>query len=70
VGIAKPVDAYANCFVRRNRPSRNLDADAAAPPHVPPAAPASVTPSRLRLHNLLKPDTSHEPITPDPEPKP
>ncbi len=28
---AKPVDAYANCFVRRDRASRNLDAGADAP---------------------------------------
>jgi len=32
---ATPVDAYANCFVRRNRPTLNLD------PDTPPAAPRS-----------------------------
>ena len=31
VARATPVDAYANCFVRRNRPSRNLEVDAKAP---------------------------------------
>lgn len=66
VGIAKPVDAYANCFVRRNRPSRNFDTDALAPP-APASSTASstagstaskaapVAPSALRLHTLVKP---------------
>jgi transposase InsO family protein len=40
---ATPLDAYANCFVRRNRPTQNLDADAA------PGAPRS---SRLALRDL------------------
>ena len=31
IAHAKPVDAYANCFVRRDRASRNLDAGADAP---------------------------------------
>jgi putative transposase len=31
---AKVVDAYANCFIKRNRPSRTLDAD--APSQTPP----------------------------------
>jgi transposase InsO family protein len=43
VGRATPLDAYANCFVRRNRPTQNLDADAA------PGAPRS---SRLALRDL------------------
>ena len=30
---ATPLDAYANCFVRRNRPTQNID------PETPPAAP-------------------------------
>jgi transposase InsO family protein len=33
VARASPLDAYANCFVRRNRPTRNIDPDTA------PAAP-------------------------------
>jgi transposase InsO family protein len=35
VHIAKVVDVYANCFVKRDRPSRTLTPSAAAPP--PPA---------------------------------
>lgn len=33
VSRATPLDAYANCFVRRNRPHQNIDSD------TPPAAP-------------------------------
>ena len=33
VSRATPLDAYANCFVRRNRPTQNID------PDTPPAAP-------------------------------
>ena len=33
---ARPVQTYANCFVKRNRPSRTLDADGPAPE--PPAS--------------------------------
>lgn len=33
VSRATPLDAYANCFVRRNRPTQNIDTD------TPPAAP-------------------------------
>mgnify|MGYP001256693959 CR=1 FL=1 len=43
VGRATPLDAYANCFVRRSRPTQNLDPDA------PPAAPRS---SGLALREL------------------
>jgi len=31
IARATPLDAYANCFVRRNRPSRTLESDAKAP---------------------------------------
>ena len=31
IARATPVDAYANCFVRRNRPSRTLQSDTPAP---------------------------------------
>jgi len=31
IARALPVDAYANCFVRRNRPARTLQADSKAP---------------------------------------
>jgi transposase InsO family protein len=41
---AKVVDVYANCFVKRNRPSRTLVPDTSAPP--PPAG--------LRLADLAK----------------
>ena len=46
---ATPLDAYANCFVRRNRPTQILDPDA------PPAAPRG---SGLALRDLhpIKPD--------------
>jgi hypothetical protein len=43
VGRATPLDAYANCFVRRNRPTQNIDAD------MPPTAPRS---SGLALREL------------------
>jgi len=43
VAVARPVDLYANCFVKRDRPSAQLEADA------PPPAP---TPSSLKLHQL------------------
>lgn len=33
VSRASPLDAYANCFVRRNRPTQNID------PDTPPSAP-------------------------------
>ena len=35
VARANPLDAYANCFVRRNRPTQNIDSD------TPPAAPCN-----------------------------
>ncbi len=43
VARATPLDAYANCFVRRNRPTQNID------PATPPAAPRS---AGLALRNL------------------
>jgi transposase InsO family protein len=49
--VAKVVDVYANCFVRRDRPSRTLVPDTAAPP--PPAG--------LRLAELAgNPDDEEE----------
>jgi transposase InsO family protein len=49
LGRATPLDAYANCFVRRNRPTHNLDPDTPAP------APRNTT---LALRHLRtgKPD--------------
>ena len=43
VARALPLDAYANCFVRRNRPSRTLETDTKAP---------SPRPSGLSLRTL------------------
>ncbi len=43
VSRATALDAYANCFVRRNRPTQNIDSD------TPPAAPRS---SGLALRDL------------------
>jgi putative transposase len=50
ISRATPLDAYANCFVRRNRPSQTID------PQTAPAAPRN---SGLALRNLRnrKPDT-------------
>lgn len=48
VGPAKPVDAYANCFVRRNRPTRNLDPD----------TPAATPGKGLALRNLKRDEES------------
>jgi putative transposase len=46
---AKPVQTYANCFVKRNRPSWTLDVDGPAPEPAPPG---------LKLRAL--PDTPEE----------
>lgn len=43
---AKVVDTYANCFIKRNRPSRTLEVD----------APAKAPPKGLDLRKLGKPD--------------
>lgn len=48
---ATPLDAYANCFVKRNRPSRNLA------PNTPAPEPAH---SRLALRDLNPADPQHE----------
>lgn len=50
-GLAKPVDLYANCFVKRNRPSRTLT------PDTPPPQPA---PSGLKLRELQDTDDPQE----------
>jgi hypothetical protein len=45
VGRATPLDAYANCFVRRNRPSQGIDPNAPAPaPRPSPLALRHLTP--------------------------
>jgi putative transposase len=35
IELAKPVQTYANCFVKRNRPSSTLEADGPAPEPAP-----------------------------------
>jgi hypothetical protein len=45
--LAKPVDAYANCFVKRHRPSWTLSTEAPAP---------EPSPSRLALRHLTEAD--------------
>lgn len=37
IQLAKPVDLYANCFVKRDRPSRTLNPDTSAPEPAPSA---------------------------------
>lgn len=49
VSRATPLDAYANCFVRRNRPTQNID------PETPAAAPRN-TGLALRDLSARKPD--------------
>jgi transposase InsO family protein len=51
VARATPLDAYANCFVRRHRPSQTLEPDA------PAAAPRN---SSLALRHLRTPKPDHE----------
>lgn len=51
IARATPLDAYANCFVRRNRPSRTLESDTPAP------APR---PSGLSLRSLNARPTDEE----------
>jgi len=36
IELAKPVETYANCFIKRNRPSRTLDVEGPAPEPPPP----------------------------------
>jgi transposase InsO family protein len=47
IQLAKPVDLYANCFVKRDRPSRTLNPDTPAP---------EPTPSALALRSLTPED--------------
>jgi len=51
IQLAKPVDLYANCFVKRHRPSSTID------PDTPAAEPA---PSTLKLCGLSDDDSSQE----------
>ena len=47
---AKPVNAYANCFVRRRRPTQTIEPSEPAAPASPPNSPRAST---LALRNLL-----------------
>lgn len=51
VSRATPLDAYANCFVRRHRPSQSIDVD------TPPATPRN---SGLALRKLRARKSDHE----------
>ena len=48
IELAKPVETYANCFIKRNRPSRTLDVE----------GPAAEPPPGLKLRAL--PDEPQE----------
>ncbi len=55
VVCAKPVDAYANCFVRRRRPTQTIEATTAPAPTVSPEQASTPRVSALALRNLLPP---------------
>lgn len=57
---AKPVDAYANCFVKRNRPSQNPQPNPhpTAAPTTPSAMPAPIP--GLRLADMPATDSDHK----------
>jgi putative transposase len=67
VVCAKPVDAYANCFVRRRRPTQTIEPTGSTEPTAsaaPAVAPASLRTSTLALRNLMakpaKPDDQEQ----------
>ena len=51
IQLARPVDLYANCFVKRDQPSRTLSPDTSAP---------EPTPSALALRHLADDDDTQE----------
>jgi len=53
VVCAKPVDAYANCFVRRRRPTQTIEPTEPTDPRTPAAAAAPPRASTLALRDLL-----------------
>ena len=66
VVYAKPVDAYANCFVRRRRPTQTIEPSEPTHPGPPAAAPAPPRASTLALRNLIhKPANPGRPANPD-----
>jgi len=60
VHVAKPVDAYANCFVKRNRPSQNPQPTAATTVPAVTANAAPTPPPGLRLADMPATDTDHK----------
>lgn len=63
---AKPVNAYANCFVRRRRPTQTIEPSEPAAPAAPPTSPRAST---LALRNLCpKPANPGLPRNPDANP--
>jgi hypothetical protein len=66
---AKPVDAYANCFVRRRRPTQTIEPTEPSAPTAPAAPAAPAAPPRastLALRDLIpKPADPHLPGSPD-----
>jgi transposase InsO family protein len=70
VVCAKPVDAYANCFVRRRRPTQTIEPTEPTDPRAPAAAAPPPRASTLALRNLLaKPGLPPNPdATPDVNP--
>jgi hypothetical protein len=66
VVCAKPVDAYANCFVRRRRPTQTIEP---AEPAAPAATAAPPRASTLALRNLRPtPSNSAQPANPEANP--
>ena len=66
---AKPVDAYANGFVRRRRPTQTIEPAEPAEPAAPAAPPTPPRPSNLARRNKCpKPANSGLPGNPDANP--
>ena len=62
--LPKPVDAYANCFVRRRRPTQTIEPAEPTDAGAPAAAAAPPRASTLALRNLLAKPASPN-ATPD-----
>ena len=66
---ARALDAYANCFVRRRRPTQTIEPAEPAAPAAPAAAAAPPRASTLALRNLIpKPADPGLPGDPDANP--
>jgi hypothetical protein len=59
VGRAMPVDAYANCFVQRQRPVQTISAPPSAPTHAPPPSSPPLR-TGLALRDLAAPEAKPE----------